>query len=255
MKNKLTFIVVMVISIFLFGCTAQQPVGGPEGVDLPEPAGSDSALAGQGFSTGSYDHTYQLYNSPPVGQYINTYFVQSNPFRWVKVNYDNGGQIGGRGTVGDLTLLRVARTTGSDTTGMKLELDTNCRDYSIEVDGNSRTYWITSSGGSTDTFTIPNSNPQPIRQIVGTNDAITIHSTQSRLAWFTLHCDDVVCTETDGGRNFNQQGSVTFGNRIETDSCAQNGELTEWVCENNQINSYRQFCSNIGMVCLNGACQ
>ncbi|MEM4598631.1 MAG: hypothetical protein QW400_02980 [Candidatus Diapherotrites archaeon] len=59
-----------------------------------------------------------------------------------------------------------------------------------------------------------------------------------------------VCNDTDGGKNFNSKGSVTFGGQTYTDFC--NGSVVnEYYCENNQGRSTTYSCP---YGCSDGAC-
>lgn len=186
MNNKIIFLLsIAVISLFLFGCSSQQPEG------LPEPAGTGSALAGQGFATGVYDREYQLYNRMNADGSVSVSLVQGE--NWISLGRLTTGQ-GASSVAADLTVsaLPMTQPVSSSMTGRRLRLDSaTCNDYDIEFNSNGN-YLVTQfwSGGSLqDSFVVPRNRAQPIRQIAGTNDAITVHLTTSRASWFTLHCD------------------------------------------------------------------
>ena len=190
MKKIIVMLMVSVLSLLVFGCTASQTTS-PDGVDLPQPAGSDSALAGQGYAAGTYDHTYQLYNNfRPDGSMV-SYLVENG--NWV---YLGDLRLGSRVHQSNLDLEVIGVSTDPQYPGAAIRLSTECREYSINFD-NLGQYTITPDGHNPDIFSVPLSRPQPIRQIAGTDDAITIHSTSSSVAWFTLHCDNELIANCD----------------------------------------------------------
>src|SRR3989344_1961643 len=183
MKKIIVMLMVSVLSLLVFGCTASQTTS-PDGVDLPQPAGSDSALAGQGYAAGTYNHEYQLYNNLNSDGSVTSYMVDKG--NWVYLGQFSATSPPVRN--GDLSLELLSFSASS----FELELETSCREYGITYDTNGG-YTITSDDltpSNLDQFTVPINRAQPIRQIAGTDDAITIHSTSSSVAWFTLHCDD-----------------------------------------------------------------
>ncbi|MBS3116384.1 hypothetical protein J4421_02185 [Candidatus Woesearchaeota archaeon] len=172
----------IVTSLFLIGCISQQPAG------LPPPAGSDTALAGQGFATGTYDHEYQLYNRFSADGSVFIYLVADGgiPGQWDPLGRLRVGEEVTRGTF-TLTVLPRGQ---EKTPGNRLRLDSDCAGYNIEFD-NAGNYWITTLSGVVDQFSVPLNTARLPRQISGTNDAIRIYRSSSSVAWFTLHCDAI----------------------------------------------------------------
>jgi hypothetical protein len=74
--------------------------------------------------------------------------------------------------------------------------------------------------------------------------------------------DCTQCTDTDGGKNYYQKGTVTmindpnFGdNGKKTDFCINEKELMEYICSNGQyVGSINYDCSLEDKICLDGAC-
>jgi cysteine-rich repeat protein len=65
-----------------------------------------------------------------------------------------------------------------------------------------------------------------------------------------------VCADSDGGKNYNLQGTATKGTSKVTDYCLTDGKrVVEYYCSNNKINSVSYDCSKVGKVCRNGACE
>src|SRR3989344_2025003 len=212
--RQISILLLAVITVFLAGCA----VNGPEG--LPAPAGSDAAIAGRGFATGTYDREYQLYNMFYADGSVISYLVENG--NWNYLGQLNVGAEVGRGTS---TLAVLSRREGN-TPGSRLRLNSDCSEYNLEFDDTGN-YWITSSAGAVDRFAVPLNTGQPIRQIAGTNDAITIHTTSSGVAWFTLHCDlsggqpappAAVC-----GNNIVETGEVCDGSSLAGQSCNTRG--------------------------------
>jgi len=212
--RQISILLLAVITVFLAGCA----VNGPEG--LPAPAGSDAAIAGRGFATGTYDREYQLYNMFYADGSVISYLVENG--NWNYLGQLNVGAEVGRGTS---TLAVLSRREGN-TPGSRLRLNSDCSEYNLEFDDTGN-YWITSSAGAVDRFAVPLNTGQPIRQIAGTNDAITIHTTSSGVAWFTLHCDlsggqpappAAVC-----GNNIVETGEVCDGSSLAGQSCNTQG--------------------------------
>src|SRR3989344_2548303 len=212
--RQISILLLAVITVFLAGCA----VNGPEG--LPAPAGSDAAIAGRGFATGTYDREYQLYNMFYADGSVISYLVENG--NWNYLGQLNVGAEVGRGTS---TLAVLSRREGN-TPGSRLRLNSDCSEYNLEFDDTGN-YWITSSAGAVDRFAVPLNTGQPIRQIAGTNDAITIHTTSSGVAWFTLHCDlsggqpappAAVC-----GNNIVETGEVCDGSSLAGQSCSTRG--------------------------------
>ena len=227
MKKIIVMLMVSVLSLLVFGCTASQTTS-PDGVDLPQPAGSDSALAGQGYAAGTYDHTYQLYNNfRPDGSMV-SYLVENG--NWV---YLGDLRLGSRVHQSNLDLEVIGVSTDPQYPGAAIRLSTECREYSINFD-NLGQYTITPDGHNPDIFSVPLSLPQPIRQIAGTDDAITIHSTSSSVAWFTLHCDEVAPVScTNGAINPPACNACSTGQILSNGQCVvpcANGAINPPVC-------------------------
>jgi hypothetical protein len=60
-----------------------------------------------------------------------------------------------------------------------------------------------------------------------------------------------VCTDSDGGKNYYQQGTAAANGQSLTDHCNSDGTLTEKYCEGNQINAEVYKCP---YGCNDGAC-
>ncbi len=69
--------------------------------------------------------------------------------------------------------------------------------------------------------------------------------------------EELTCTDTDGGLNYSQQGTVTLGNQTRTDYCINNTRLKEYQCittqENTHIYQVIHQCED-NETCQNGAC-
>jgi hypothetical protein len=204
MKKFMVVLLFSILSLLVFGCSKVQQTNNSEGTDLPLPAGTDSALAGQGYATETYDNEYQLYNNFRLDGSMTSYLVENG--RWVYLGSLSNGQQASRSS-SDFSVT-VIRDVQSQSPGLKLE--TSCRDYKIYFDSSGNYIINQGSSGSitSDQFTASLRRPQPIRQISGTDDAITIHSTSSNVAWFTLHCDEEssvpmidACLPNDGSSN------------------------------------------------------
>lgn len=61
------------------------------------------------------------------------------------------------------------------------------------------------------------------------------------------------CIDSDGGKNYAVQGTVSKGVSSSTDSCTSTTVLKEYHCYNNAIKSTSYTCTS-GYKCLNGAC-
>ena len=197
MKKIIILSLLAVMFLVLAGCAVQQPEG------LPPPADSDAALVGQGFATGSYDRTYQFYNTFRLGSnYVSVNLVKDRSFKWLG-NLRLGDTATVAADTGEVTITvlpRLLEVPGSGSFGARLLLDTACSDYAVEFNNVGDVEISAPYDGGRgnlvyETLRVPVLLGQPLRQIRGTNDAITIHSTGGRpgsrfaSSWFTLHCD------------------------------------------------------------------
>ena len=188
MKKLILLGLLITVTLMLIGCTSQQPEG------LPAPAGSDAAIAGQGFATGTYDRGYQLYSHIYSNGFLDSYLVENGIW-----NYLGNSGVGAKVSSGAFTLTVLPRREGNlRDPGSRVRLNSACSGYTIEFQRGNRmgTFWITTPAGVMDNFRVRVNTPQPVHQILGTNDAITIHNigqsvapTRDDVVWFTLHCD------------------------------------------------------------------
>jgi len=204
--------------LFLFGCQTTKYAGGAaEGADLPPPAGSEQAISGQGFSTGTYDRVYQLFNNFYPDGSVTSYLVDNG--QWVYLGRLAPWSISLAAasspqpglTRGDLTLHLVPGFGYYPShTGVGLVVNsTTCSDHIIKVNS-SGTYQtlsiipsIPDTVISSERFNIPLNGRRPLSQIVGTGfnygtgreqfvetgDALTVHFASRQVSWFTVHCD------------------------------------------------------------------
>ncbi|MEK6862058.1 MAG: hypothetical protein AABY07_08905, partial [Nanoarchaeota archaeon] len=71
----------------------------------------------------------------------------------------------------------------------------------------------------------------------------------------TLRSARITCSDTDGGRNYEVQGTTTRGSVSRTDSCLGRRELIkEYYCRNRRITSYNYDCTRLSGICREGAC-
>lgn len=63
------------------------------------------------------------------------------------------------------------------------------------------------------------------------------------------------CTDSDGGVNFNVQGTVTIGGQSYTDVCSTSNLVTEYYCNATSPVGYSASTGYCGSGCFNGACQ
>jgi len=63
--------------------------------------------------------------------------------------------------------------------------------------------------------------------------------------------DEIVCTDSDGGKNYNSLGTVQNNTFIEADRCLGNNELAEYYCFNNKPAREVYVCP---YKCIDGAC-
>jgi len=258
--------VVVIVGLIVFACT--QRSGDSKTADLPKPAGSGSAIAGQGYSTGSYDHEYQLYNNWYQDGSVTSYLVENGNWVYLDTLDASGAQsnaVGSRVTYGDLTFKVLNHG---------VELDTPCDTYSVAF--GSGKYGFASTRASL-TMSV-SSGAQPIQQITGSQDAVTIHNTFPGVGWFTLHCDNAAvaaqpaptptpaptqaCTDSDGGQVLGIRGTAS-GNWGSTgqyqasteDWCDVEGgpRITEFYCDSAGLQANQGYCPS-GTVCRSGAC-
>jgi len=80
-----------------------------------------------------------------------------------------------------------------------------------------------------------------------------------------VHCDElnmfcsdgacVSCTDSDGGKNYDEPGSTKDLGGTETDSCLDEATLQEYYCDSNgQRQSETVKCSDQGKICSGGKC-
>jgi cysteine-rich repeat protein len=276
MGAVVVFLVIgLVTSLFLFNSQKLDFSDVPEGVPLPSASdlarANDVSLAGQGFSTGSYDHEFQFYmniyndatsqnavtttgycvSCSQAWKYMDSHFV-GGYFNWNQAT---------KQTERILTPLTLNNNDGSDFTfatvakdnpngvGVKYELRSECADYDIEVDG-SGNYYVSRNGKQVDTFNAPINGWQKVmnRQIASTDDAISVKYTTSGLSWMVLHCDEAVLppapltpTGPVCGNGVIEDGErCDDGNNIEGDGCSINC-LNEATLEEVQDSISGQF--------------
>jgi|GEM_PF-4099974 len=236
--------VVVIVGLIVFACT--QRSGDSKTADLPKPAGSGSAIAGQGYSTGSYDHEYQLYNNWYQDGSVTSYLVENGNWVYLDTLDASGAQsnaVGSRVTYGDLTFKVLNHG---------VELDTPCDTYSVAF--GSGKYGFASTRASL-TMSV-SSGAQPIQQITGSQDAVTIHNTFPGVGWFTLHCDNAavaapVPTPTMASGCINNTAMVNYTSTgIRTEINCQGGSSTGGygplgTCSNGQC---------VAPNCATGAC-
>ncbi len=72
----------------------------------------------------------------------------------------------------------------------------------------------------------------------------------------TTVTSNVTCTDSDGGKNYNQAGTATAGGQSLTDHCNSDGTLTEKYCEGSEIRAetYQCACSNAACLSTPGTC-
>ncbi len=71
------------------------------------------------------------------------------------------------------------------------------------------------------------------------------------LVIFSSGCQRAPCTDSDGGINYYQQGTVAVNNQLYTDYCINNEILDEYYCINDTLGNMTYNCPNI---CRNGTC-
>ncbi|MEK6917512.1 MAG: hypothetical protein AABW51_01050 [Nanoarchaeota archaeon] len=68
----------------------------------------------------------------------------------------------------------------------------------------------------------------------------------------------VTCADSDGGYNYNIQGTATYQGQTYNDYCVQNGTYAGWVyeyaCNSGALGTGVYNCASSGGVCNNGAC-
>ena len=181
MKKLILFGLLITAALMLAGCASQQPEG------LPAPAGSDAAIAGQGFATGTYDREDQLYNRIFSDGTLDVSLVENG--NWFSLGRLNAGSSASRGD------LRLTAWLFQVPVLTSLRLDSSvCSSYKVDFDDRGRYTVFRISGTGVQEISVPVDSfivnrRQSIRQIPGTDDAITIHLSTSRSSWFTLHCD------------------------------------------------------------------
>lgn len=66
---------------------------------------------------------------------------------------------------------------------------------------------------------------------------------------------NVTCTDTDGGLNYYNKGTITFSNGTNTsDRCLSPTQITEYQCLNNSLFSTMYYCPCVDGVCINNSC-
>ncbi|GEM_PF-4582493 len=196
-KNSYAYLtivaIVAIVGIIVLVWSAKSP-SMMSSVNLPTPAVSDSALAGQGYSTGTYGHEYQLYNSFSSDGSVVSYLVDNGNWIYLDTRDASGIQSNAPGSYATYSgLLFTNLNPPPSPFSSMIELKSSCKDYIIKF--GSSGFEINSTGVS-DSFIVSSNGPQPIRQIAGTDDAITIHSHSQQVSWFTLHCDERVITSS-----------------------------------------------------------
>jgi len=61
------------------------------------------------------------------------------------------------------------------------------------------------------------------------------------------------CTDTDSGQDIYHKGTARQGNTVQTDTCRNPTEITEYYCEGNQLRNITMACAQ-GFSCGDGAC-
>lgn len=63
------------------------------------------------------------------------------------------------------------------------------------------------------------------------------------------------CTDSDGGKNYYEKGTVTTEARSYTDKCYENGMIGEFYCKGVQVTEYTRWCPDKdNYECLDGVC-
>jgi len=109
---------------------------------------------------------------------------------------------------------------------------------------------------------IPDSSGQwiwniPANQPIGTSYSVRV----SRLSYpndfiadsnhFSVVVASTACTDSDGGKNYYQKGTVTYGSTVNTDTCSASGYLFEQYCINDKPAQATYWCT---YGCKDGAC-
>ncbi|HLC73204.1 MAG TPA: hypothetical protein VJH20_01040, partial [Candidatus Nanoarchaeia archaeon] len=110
-----------------------------------------------------------------------------------------------------------------------------------------------SSGTFTPTVIINNQSTQYILKLVATDSqGLSGNATK------TLTINPIIqqtCTDSDGGRNYEQLGTTSDGTLSRTDQCKNRNNLREYYCSGNSVTRVTVDCRSLGFSrCSNGIC-
>src|SRR3989338_5596566 len=144
--------------------------------------------------------------------------------------------------------------TGSDPEQGNLPGTNLCWSYDITGDQQSFiNLGCRSSGTFTPTVIINNQSTQYILKLVATDSqGLSGNATK------TLTINPIIqqtCTDSDGGRNYEQLGTTSDGTLSRTDQCKNRNNLREYYCSGNSVTRVTVDCRSLGFSrCSNGIC-